>query len=288
MKFAKLVALALVAMLLVFAVSCTPEHVHEKGAEHEAVGGTCKTPGTLAYWDCTGCAEKLDAEGNVMVSIEGTVDPSVHPVDATSTWTKDDDKHEETYDCCGAVKTAEASHSYVEGFCVCGQEDPTVYVTSISLNMTTKVIGTGETATLTATASPSNATSKNVTWSSNKSAVASVDSSGKVTGLSAGTATITATAADGSGVTATCVVTVGPIVNKTLRCRNCGKNHTIRLVTGETWQEALGRNPNGLSGWNDIYLQCDERGDCSIYDPVTGEPITGQDIVDASKAYTTD
>ena len=54
----------------------------------------------------------------------------------------------------------------------------------------------------------SNATNKNVTWWSNNKAVATVNSSGKVTAKGYGTATIYATAKDGSGVSGSCTVTV--------------------------------------------------------------------------------
>lgn len=55
-----------------------------------------------------------------------------------------------------------------------------------------------------ATVIPPNATDKTVTWSSDDEDVATV-ANGVVTGVSAGTATITATA---SGKTATCEITV--------------------------------------------------------------------------------
>ncbi|MCD8355019.1 MAG: S-layer homology domain-containing protein, partial [Clostridia bacterium] len=70
----------------------------------------------------------------------------------------------------------------------------------------------GSTSTLTATITPSNATTNTVTWSSSNTSVATVDSSGKVTGVKAGTATITATS--NNGKTATCQVTVSTAVEK--------------------------------------------------------------------------
>jgi uncharacterized protein YjdB len=74
----------------------------------------------------------------------------------------------------------------------------------------TASIEIGATTTLTATVSPSNATNKSVTWSTSASSVATV-SNGVVTGVSAGTARITATTADG-GFTDYCDVTVTAVV----------------------------------------------------------------------------
>ena len=85
----------------------------------------------------------------------------------------------------------------------------TIHVTSVSLDKTSLELTEGETAQLTATVKPDNATNKNVTWSSSAPNVATVDSSGKVTAVAPGTATITVTTADG-GFTATCAVTVRP------------------------------------------------------------------------------
>ncbi len=82
-----------------------------------------------------------------------------------------------------------------------------VSVTGVSLSPTTASIGVGATQTLTATVAPSNATNKSVTWSSNNTAIATVSSSGVVTGVAVGSATITVTTVDGTK-TATCTITV--------------------------------------------------------------------------------
>lgn len=79
--------------------------------------------------------------------------------------------------------------------------------TGISLNTTQFTIGVGESKTITAAISPSNATNKNVTWSSNVPSIATV-SNGKITGVSEGACTITAKTANGK--TATCLVVVFP------------------------------------------------------------------------------
>ena len=79
-----------------------------------------------------------------------------------------------------------------------------IILNQTSLTMTSK----GQTASLTATVSPANAANKSLTWSSSNSSVATVNANGTVTAVANGTADITATAADGSGVSAKCSVTV--------------------------------------------------------------------------------
>lgn len=82
-----------------------------------------------------------------------------------------------------------------------------VAVTGVSLSKTSLSLVEGGSETLTATVTPSNATNKAVSWKSSDATIASVDNSGKVTAVKAGSATITVTTTDGSK-TATCSVTV--------------------------------------------------------------------------------
>ena len=83
----------------------------------------------------------------------------------------------------------------------------TVPVTGVSLNKTSSSVNVGSTEQLTATVAPSNATNKSVTWSSSNTSVATVSSNGLVTGVAAGTSTITVTTVDGAKQ-ATCLITV--------------------------------------------------------------------------------
>ena len=86
-------------------------------------------------------------------------------------------------------------------------------VTAITLNKTATTISAGQTETLSVSSvTPDDATDQTVTWSSDNEAVATVDADGKVTAVALGTANITATANDGSGVKATCAVTVSKVV----------------------------------------------------------------------------
>ncbi len=81
-------------------------------------------------------------------------------------------------------------------------------VTSISLNRSSLTMEATDTFQLQASVYPSNAADQRVQWTSSDPAVASVDENGLVTALKKGTATVTAAALDGSGVTRTCQVTV--------------------------------------------------------------------------------
>lgn len=80
-----------------------------------------------------------------------------------------------------------------------------IAVSGVTLNKSTLTMNNGTTQQLTASISPSNATNKTVTWSSSNSGVAKVSSTGVVSAVSAGTATITASC---GGKSAQCTVTV--------------------------------------------------------------------------------
>ena len=83
-----------------------------------------------------------------------------------------------------------------------------VLVSGITLNETNAELTVGENLQMSATVAPNNATNKSVTWSSTNETVAVVNESGLVTAVGSGTCQIKATANDGSGKTASCLVTV--------------------------------------------------------------------------------
>ena len=88
-------------------------------------------------------------------------------------------------------------------------EPEVVKVSGITLNPDISLkIEEGSSSKITATVVPSNATNSSVKWVSSSPDVATVDDNGNVTALKAGSTTITCTAVDGSGVSATCPVTV--------------------------------------------------------------------------------
>ena len=104
-----------------------------------------------------------------------------------------DDDADTTCNVCGYVRTVTPE---------------IVPVSKITLNKAETSISVGNSETLTATVAPENATVKALTWASSNEDVAIVAPDGTVTAVKVGTATITATAVDGSGKSAVCKVTV--------------------------------------------------------------------------------
>jgi uncharacterized protein YjdB len=93
--------------------------------------------------------------------------------------------------------------------CAVSVHEQIIDVTGVTLVKPEVAILVNGSEQLNYTVIPLNATNKNVNWNSNNTDVATVDNSGKVTGISTGTATITVTAEDGDGkFTSSCVVTV--------------------------------------------------------------------------------
>lgn len=82
-----------------------------------------------------------------------------------------------------------------------------IQVKSITLNHDVYALSKGETITLLATILPENAANKEVSWTSSNNDVVMVNKSGKVVYMGDGEAIVTATAKDGSGISASCIFT---------------------------------------------------------------------------------
>ena len=102
-----------------------------------------------------------------------------------------------------ATITATTNDGGFTATCVVTTADP---VTAVNLNKTTDILYVGDTVTLVATVSPATA-DPTVTWKSSNNSVATVNNSGVVTAVSAGTTIITATSSDGTK-SASCTITV--------------------------------------------------------------------------------
>lgn len=87
--------------------------------------------------------------------------------------------------------------------------DP-VSASAVTLNVADMTLLVGQSDKLTATVSPENVTDKTITWASDNETIATVDENGLVRALGVGSATITASTEN--GLTATCEVTVLPVL----------------------------------------------------------------------------
>ena len=136
----------------------------------------------------------------------------------------------------------------------CQEPLPEVFsVVNVTLDKTSVTLTEGDVTTLTATVSPSNATNKNVIWSSSDNTVATV-SNGKVTAVKAGTATITVKTEDGNK-TATCTVTVNartyPVESVTL------DKTSVTLTEGDVTTLTATVTPSNATNKNVIWSSSD-------------------------------
>ncbi len=105
-----------------------------------------------------------------------------------------------------ATITAKTSNNLTATVKVTVKTNPNIVKpTGITITPSSLTLTAGETGSLTATVTPSNATDKTVTWSSSAPSVAKV-SNGTITAVSAGTTTITAATSNGLKATATVTV----------------------------------------------------------------------------------
>ena len=203
---------------------------------HEHRYGDWSKDGTNHWHECTDAdcpnqsesikdkaAHVYDDDADTTCNVCGyvrTVTPPAHE-HRYGDWSKDGTNH--WHECTDAACpnrnesiTDKAAHDYdddADTTCnICGYvrtvTPEIVPVSQITLNKAETSISVGNSETLTATVAPENATNKALTWASSDEDVATVAPDGTVTAVKAGAATITATAADGSGKSAVCKVTV--------------------------------------------------------------------------------
>lgn len=143
-----------------------------------------------------------------------TLKYAVYPTDATNrtaTFSSSNTKIV-TVDSKGVIKAVSMGTAYViatteNGIQARCKVTVTQPVTGIEIDPTATVY-TGETVTPYVSILPKTANNQGINWKSSNTAVAKVTSKGVITGIKAGTATITATSAENSKFKATCVVTV--------------------------------------------------------------------------------
>ena len=141
-----------------------------------------------------------------------------------------------------------------------------VKVSSIDVSADKTELIIGETATATAIALPANATFTWVDWSSDNEQVATIDQTGKITAHAIGTATITATALDGSGTTGTMTISV-------TRNPATANSLFINEIMAANVDEYISPAFN-FDGWIELYNPTErpvELGGLKISDPTNGK-----------------
>lgn len=96
----------------------------------------------------------------------------------------------------------------IKATCTITVKSSTIAVTKLTLSQTSAEVSVGKTLTLSCTIEPTDATNKELVWSSSDETIATVDAQGVVTGVKAGTVTITVASKSDPSVKATCTVTV--------------------------------------------------------------------------------
>ena len=194
----------------VIAVATGSATISAKAGDKEA---TCSITVTIPVETVTLNKTEL----TIILGQKETLVATVKPDDATNktvTWTSSNtqvatvDANGKVSSVAAGTATITAKAGEMKATCVVSVIIP---VESITLDNTSITFEEGESKTLKATVTPSNATNKTVSWSSSNASVASVDQNGKVTAVMEGTATITAKVEDKQ---ATCKVTVEKAATK--------------------------------------------------------------------------
>ena len=226
--------------------------------EFEIVEGTSNIPPTVSITypsnganittgsDITITADASDSDGSIS-QIEFFVDGSSLGIDNSNPYEMDWTINTGTYNITAVATDNSSATTTSIAITVNGV---TIPVTSVSILPTTASINVGATVQLTETVSPSNATNKSISWSSNNTSIATVNSSGLVTGESNGSAVITATTVDG-GFTATCIVTVSEVVVPTFNLTTTVSGQGSVSPSSGTYDEStlVSLTATPASGW---------------------------------------
>ena len=184
-----------------------------KAGEQTATCTVTVTKADVAVESVTLDKNSLELKAGNNATLTATVKPE-SATDKTVTWTSDKPEIAAVEGGTVTAKvegTATITVTTVDGgktaTCKVTVTPKTVPVSSIQVQGAASIY-VGDTAKLTATITPDGASNKAVTWDSQNKDIATVDQQGNVKALKAGTATITATAQDGSGISGSFVVTV--------------------------------------------------------------------------------
>ena len=165
---------------------------------------------------------KSTVASSIFISIDGVAQPTVTLPATNSAWT--------TFDAGNYANVSNSAHTVrltissgspdINYFTRTNLNTGAVNVTAVAVTPNVASINLNKTLKLVSAIMPSYATNTKVTWSSSNPAVATVDLTGLVTGVSLGTATITATTADGAKTAASNITIENPTTVITLQAEN--------------------------------------------------------------------
>lgn len=158
-----------------------------------------------------------------------------------------------------------------------------IKVSSVSLNKTSETLTEGETLQLTATVSPKDAANMELEWESSNP-VATVDAAGLVTAQKPGKAVITATAKDGSGISAKCSITV--------KARDSGNGNTQEKHPNSGENEEKPQNPENTessqkpdTGSGNQDLSSEEEESEKVIVPAVKIELSAPNLISSKKIY---
>ena len=211
---------------------------------------TCSVTVTSKTVNVTGVTldkTEMELTEGESAQLKATVSPE-DASDKSVKWTSSDEKVA-TVDNAGKVTavapgtvkiTVTTTDGNKETSCSITVSANKIPVEEVSLDKNEVEIIMGESAQLTATVTPEDATDKSVAWSSSDESIATVDETGKVTALKVGSATIKVKTTDG-GKEASCDVTVTPIPVEGVTIEPT----QVEIKEGETVQLKATVNPEG-------------------------------------------
>ena len=175
-------------------------------------------------------------------------------------WNTKSDGSGKSYNDSDNIKVKEDINLYAQW-----TQDSTVYVTSLTV-IGSSSVQIGKTAQMIVDILPTDSGSAGVTWSVNN-ANATIDSNGLLTGVTEGTVTVTATAKDGSGKSATKQITVGQtsvVVPVTSIAVSSKTNATTITANGGTLQMVAGVLPQDAGNQQVTWSVVNRTGSATI------------------------
>ena len=151
-------------------------------------------------------------------------------------------------------------------------------VESVSLPVESTTVALGGTAAISVVVEPDDAANRTLTWSSEDSSIVSVDENGVVTGVSVGTATITATSVN--GISSNCIVTVDDSL-RTFQLSISRQRDDSNSI-GDEWSHT--RQINGEAAANGNYTLA--VGDTLVFYVQSIEDDNNPDVGEATVTHT--